>query len=205
VVGGQWSVNQIQYSPLTTRRSPLLLLLGLSFRFYFSRFPAQKLPGYILPALPAALILTAEYVWRFVQKSRRRKIFVQIIALATFAFVAIALQFFVTDLARNETVKNLIETADAQGYENEKVLNLHTISHNAEFYAAGRLIRNSDGKLKKFFGVTEVVEEINRENVKDILVLVPLEYLQELTGSDLVEAKVLDNNGELAIVLVENK
>ncbi len=187
------------------RNLKIFALAWLLAPLMFFSFSGSKLPGYILPALPAALVLTAEYIYRFVEKSRKRKIFVQIVALATFAFVAVALQFFAADFARNETVKNLIETADTQGYTNEKVLNLHTISHNAEFYAAGRLIRGSDGKLKKFLGVSEVAEEIRREGATDVLVLVPLEYLQQLTDSDLVESKVLNKNGELAIVLVKNK
>jgi 4-amino-4-deoxy-L-arabinose transferase-like glycosyltransferase len=207
IVGGQWSAISKSNPKLTTHHSPLttFAFAWLLVPLVFFSFSGSKLPGYILPALPAALILTAEYVCRFAEKSRKRKIFVQIVALATFAFVAVALQFFAAGFARHETVKNLIETADAQGYTNEKVLNLHTISHNAEFYAAGRLIRDADGKLKKFLGVSEVAEEIRREGAADVLVLVPLEYLQQLTDSDLVEAKVLDENGELAIVLVKNK
>ena len=98
-----------------------------------------------------------------------------------------------------------METAHARGFTAEKVLNLHTISHNSEFYAAGRLIRAKDGKLRKFLGVGEIVEEIARENGKPVLALVPLEYLKELTESTLVEAEVLADNAELAIVLVKNK
>jgi hypothetical protein len=104
-----------------------------------------------------------------------------------------------------ETVKPLIEIADANGYTNEKVLNLNTISHNAEFYAANRLVRTDDGKQRRFFEAAEIVGEIKREDAKSVLVLVPIQYLNQLTESDLVEAKVLGDNTELAIVLVKSK
>ncbi len=169
----------------------------------FFSFSGSKLPGYILPALPAALVLTAQCIWRFVQKSAKRKTAVQIVALATFAVVAVILQFSINRYTQTETVKNLIETANANGYATEKVLNLNTISHNAEFYAHGRLVRDNDGKLRRFFSAAEIVEEMKRENINEILVLVPLEYLNQLTASDLVKANVLGDNTELAIVLVK--
>jgi 4-amino-4-deoxy-L-arabinose transferase-like glycosyltransferase len=171
----------------------------------FFSFSGSKLPGYILPALPAALILTAEYVSGFVQKSKRRKIFVQLVAFAMFAVVAVLLQFFVVSQVPTETVKPLIEIAAANGYEREKVVNLNTISHNAEFYAAGRLVRTDDGKQRRFFDAAEIVVEMKREDAKSVLVLVPIQFLSQLTESDLVETKVLSDNTELAIVSVKLK
>ncbi len=168
----------------------------------FFSFSGSKLPGYILPALPAALILTAEYVLRYTAKSQKRKFAVQLAAFTTFAVIIVALRFFVPAFAAADTTKYLIETANAQGYADAKILNLHTISHNAEFYGAGRLIRDADGKLKKHFGVSEVAEEITRQGGKTVLVLVTLEYLHELPESDLVESKILGESGELAIVAV---
>jgi len=198
---------QSQSSVLPFSTSPLVLfaLSWLIVPLVFFSFSGSKLPGYILPALPAALILTAECVSRFVEKSRKRRIFLQGLAFLTFAIVAVVLQFVAPKYAYQDSTKGLIETARAQGYEDEKVINLHTISHNAEFYAAGRLIRDENGKLKKFLGVGEVVEEIKRAGGKDVLVLVPLEYLHELPESPIVESKIIDRNGELAIVLVKEK
>jgi 4-amino-4-deoxy-L-arabinose transferase-like glycosyltransferase len=187
--------------------SPLLLFCfsWLAVPLVFFSFSGSKLPGYILPALPAALILTADYVYRFVQKSAKRKYALCILAFLTFAVVVVLLHFVVPDFAFRDSVKGLMEIAHQRGYTTERVLNLHTISHNSEFYAAKRLIRAEDGKLKKFLGVGEIVEEIKRENGSPVLVVVPLEYLKELTESNLVESEVLADNTELAIVLVKNK
>lgn len=171
----------------------------------FFTFSGSKLPGYILPALPAALILTAEYVSRFVKKSARRKICVQLAAFITFAVVALVLQFFVVSYSRSETVKSLIEAADASGFAAEKVFSLNTISHSAEFYAAGRLVRTDDGKQRRFFSAAEIVGEMNRENVKQAVVLVPVQFVNQLTESDLIAAEVLRDNTELAIVSVREK
>jgi len=208
-----WDFIKVQSSKLKVQSSELLIthhssLITFSFAWLFVplvffSFSGSKLPGYILPALPAALVLTAEYISRFTEKSRRKKYAVQFIAFATFAVVIISLQFFVPSYAQADTTKYLIETANANGYGDAKILNLHTISHNAEFYGAGRLMRDADGKLKKYFGAAEIAEEIKRQDGKAVLVLVPTEYLYQLKESNLVESKVLGKSGELAIVAVK--
>ena len=192
---------------LRVSTSPFLLFSfsWLLVPLVFFSFSGSKLPGYILPALPAALMLTAEYVSRFVQKSKKREVIVQLVAFVMFAVVAVLLQFFVVSQVPTETVKPLIEIAAANGYANEKVLNLNTISHNAEFYAAGRLVRTDDGKQRRFFDAAEILGEMKRQDAKSVLVLVPIQYLNQLTESDLVKAKVLGDNTELAIVWVKNK
>ncbi|HSK74139.1 MAG TPA: glycosyltransferase family 39 protein [Pyrinomonadaceae bacterium] len=186
--------------------SPLLLfsLSWLLVPLIFFSFSGSKLPGYILPALPAALIFTAIYVHQFVRKSANRKLAVQFLAFSTFAVVVFLLRFVVPDFAADDSTKYLISAASARGYTTEKVLNLHTISHNSEFYAAGRLIREPSGKLRKFLSAAEVLEEIKKES-RPVLVLVPHEYLHELTESDLVTAEVLNKNAEHAIVFVRAK
>jgi 4-amino-4-deoxy-L-arabinose transferase-like glycosyltransferase len=183
----------------------LFAIAWLLVPLVFFSFSGSKLPGYILPALPAALILTAEYVSRFVQKSKKRKMFIQLVALAMFALVVVILQFFVVSQVPTETVKPLIEIANSNGYASEKVLSFNTISHNAEFYAAGRIVRTDDGKQRRFFDTAEIVGEMKREDAKSVLVLVPIQFLSQLTESNLVEAKVLGDNTELAIVLVKGK
>jgi len=169
----------------------------------FFSVSGSKLPGYILPALPAAIILTALYVWQFVQKSKARQIIVKAVAIATLVVVALLAQFFVSGFLHEETVKHLIEQADARGYRTERVLGLHTVSHSAEFYAAGRLTRDAEGRQKRFFGVSEVVEEMNRDGARQALVLIPVGYLSQLTKSVQVESEVLGDNDDVAIVLVK--
>ena len=66
-------------------------------------------------------------------------------------------------------------------------------------------MREADGKQKRFYGVSEILDEMKNENSEQILVLIPLGYLNTLTSSSLVETQVLDDNGELAIVVVRKK
>ena len=195
------SKNQLRVSNYELR---LFAFAWLLVPLVFFSVSGSKLPGYILPSLPGALILTAEYVYRFVRKSENRRNAILITAFLTFIGVIAVMQFFVKDYAKHETVKNLIETANARGYENASILNMHTLSHNAEFYGAGRLARTDDGKIRRFEGAGKVIDELKIEN-KDALILIPLEYVNQLTENNQLDAKVLGDNGELAIVAVKLK
>ncbi len=199
--------NSTKETSLNFSFSPLLLFATawMLVPLVFFSLSGSKLPGYILPTLPAAAIFTAVYVYKFVQKSKLRAVALQTLAFLTFAVVAVIIQFVLPGFAYNDSVKGLMETADAQGFTNERVLNLHTISHNSEFYFSGRLIRTEDGKLRKFLGIAEINEQLKNENGKNLLVLVPLEFLHELTESDDLETRVLNDNGKLAIVVIYAK
>jgi 4-amino-4-deoxy-L-arabinose transferase-like glycosyltransferase len=197
---GNSSVDAIRRSPLT-----ILAFVWMLFPLLFFSFSGSKLPGYILPAVPGALILTAEYVSRFVWKNIQREYGVQLLALLTFVVVAFILQFVANDFAKHETVKYLFDSSNAQGYTSEKVLNMNGVVHSAEFYAPGRLIRNTNGSLRDFHTDTEIAEELKRENRSSALVLISLKYLHNLTDSNLVEKKILGDNGEIALVYVELK
>ncbi|HEY8559299.1 MAG TPA: glycosyltransferase family 39 protein [Pyrinomonadaceae bacterium] len=194
-----------QNQEITTQNSRLttFALAWLLVPLAFFSLSGSKLPGYILPAVPAALILAALSVRRFAAKSNARATFVKTLAVLVIVGAALLAQFFIGDFLHEETVKHLIDTAHAKGYRTEKVLTLHTISHSAEFYGSGRLVRDSDGKQKRLYGVSQVIEEMRRENAAQALVIVPIVYQNQLLASPLVDAELLDDNGELAIVFVK--
>lgn len=213
-LAGSWSFSKDFFSRKAAKTNDELRMANDELRAFafawmlvplvFFSLSGSKLPGYILPSLPAALILTAEYVYRFIQNSEKRKNAILIAAFLSFVSVVLTLQFFVTNYAAHETVKTLIQTANQNGYENAKILSMHTISQNAEFYGAERLVRAGDGKQRRFDGVGEVIEEIKNDG-KDALVLVPPEYASQLIESNLLETKVLGDNGELMMVAVKLK
>ncbi|HEX8735071.1 MAG TPA: hypothetical protein VF721_07110, partial [Pyrinomonadaceae bacterium] len=192
---------------LSTLDSRLLTfaLAWLLVPLVFFSLSGSKLPGYILPAVPAALILTADFVTRFARESKWREIALQILAFLMFTVSFVILQFFSATYARHETVKHLIAAANSKGFADARILTLHTTSHSAEFYGAGRLERLPDGKQRYLYGVAEVKEFIEQNENKPVLVLVPLEYLPELTESDLVASRILEDNGKLAIAAVNLK
>ena len=171
----------------------------------FFSFSGSKLPGYILPAVPAAILLLAEQVFRLFQKHNAWQRIISFVAVGTYVVVVFAIIFVVPGFARKETVKGLVETADSKGYSNLSVAGFIVVSHNAEFYSAGRLIRDADGKQHRFVGAHEIDEYIRSHNGMPILVLAPREDVKALTNNEILQAQVLDENGELAIVLVTNR
>lgn len=193
------SVHPDRYAALRT-----YALAWMLFPLVFFSASGSKLPGYILPALPAACILTAVYVRRRAASSANWKRIFQALALAMFLIVALLLQFVVPDYARQDSVKHLFENAATRGYRTEPVISLHTISHNAEFYAAGRLVREKDGgRQKKFLGTGEIVGFLEENGIDTVLVLVPPEYLNELTSSNRLDTELLGESGEVVLAAVK--
>lgn len=198
--------RRVPASPRLPFASSPLVLFSLSWLLVplvFFSFSGSKLPGYILPAVPAAIVIAALYIYRLVQKSKRWAIAVFAIAGSTLTAIVLLLILAVPRFADTDSVRVLIEAAANRGYTTNRVLMLHTLSHNAEFYAAGRLLRDETGSQKRFWGEPEMLAEINADQGKPVLVLIPLEYLSRLTGYDKVRCEVLKDNGELAIVYVE--
>jgi 4-amino-4-deoxy-L-arabinose transferase-like glycosyltransferase len=192
---------------------PFFLSPLLRFAFAWMLFPVvffslsgSKLPGYILPALPGALIITADYVYRFAQKNEHRRLLINGLAATMFLVVIIIIQFVLMNYANHETVKDLVATANDNGYTSEKIVNLYTVSHNLEFYAPDRLMREADGKQKRFDDFSVLVGTAKSEPNNRILVLVPEKDAANLLNeTNIAESKVLDRNGEHAMILVKAK
>ncbi|MGQ0540909.1 MAG: ArnT family glycosyltransferase [Blastocatellia bacterium] len=186
-------------------RAPASPLLVFSFAWLlvplvFFSFSGSKLPGYILPSVPPAILITSIYVWNFVEKNRIRERLVHLFAYGTFAVIVGLLIFVVPRFAETDSVKPLIKTANERGYKDAKVLSLHGVFHNAEFYAAGRLLRATDGKQRKLLGPSEVLEQIRKGGGKPVLVLVPQEWLSQLHQAEYLKSELLMESGEVAIV-----
>lgn len=189
--------------------------IGRNLRFFawawllvpliFFSFSGSKLPGYILPAVPAAILLSADQIFRLLQKNNAWRRITSFVAVGTYVVVVFAIIFVVPGFARKETVKGLVGTADSKGYSNLSVAGFIVVSHNAEFYAAGRLIRDVDGKQHRFVSAHEIVEYIQSHDSAQILVLAPREDVKALTNNELLQAQVIEENGELAIMLVTNR
>jgi 4-amino-4-deoxy-L-arabinose transferase-like glycosyltransferase len=200
------SVTVAEEKTNADRRSLILFALAwLSVPLVFFTFSGSKLPGYILPAVPAAIVLTAEYVDRFVRTSASRAYTIQGVAAATFVLVLVAIFVFVPSFAKSDSVKDLFAVADSQGYGGTPVLMLHRISHNAEFYAPGQIVRDAGGKPKLLFGPAEVWREIQLGGRKPVLVLVPIEYVNQLFTGDRLRSELIKENGEFGLVAVGEK
>ena len=166
----------------------------------FFSFSGSKLPGYILPALPPALIFAAVAIVRYLKKRPGREMYIVGIAAATFGVVIMLLVTAVPRFADNDSVKRLLAEADARGYSDAEVLSQHAINHNAEFYAAGRLLRSADGKQMRLYGVNEILNEIRRRNGNPVLILVPNEWAHQSLESPLLKAELIARNSETSII-----
>ena len=67
---------------------------------------------------------------------------------------------------------------------------------------AGRIVRAPDGRQRRFPAPKEVSEELAKFGGKPGLVIVPLEYLQQLLASEYLRSELLKDNGEVALVAV---
>lgn len=182
-----------------TRPLRLFALAWIAVPLLFFSISGSKLPGYILPALPGAVALTGIFVFEFVRTSGKSRALVFAIASAMLITILILAIFVVPKYADRESVKRLIETADNSGYTSSKVVNFQTISHGAEFYAAGRLVRETDGKQKRFEDPKELAAYVS-SNESPTLVLVPTEKADALTKDLCFSVNSLADNGDLAIL-----
>lgn len=189
----------------TRYRLQIFALSWIAVPLVFFSFSGSKLPGYILPAVPAAIILAATFIYDFVRKGSYRRLAILSTAGVTLALVAIAAFFIAPRFAETDSVKGLLAAANERGYSDSRVIMLHGISHNAEFYAPGRIVRDPDGKQRRFPGPYDVLENLQHNPGEPALVIVPMEYLSQLLGSDLMRSELIKENGEVALVLVREK
>jgi 4-amino-4-deoxy-L-arabinose transferase-like glycosyltransferase len=108
------------------------------------------------------------------------------------------------ELARHESAAQLLRRADAQGYGSLPVFQLHTMERSAEFYAAGRLRYDAEGQPVKFEGAWQAVEA-TRASGGRALVLVPVEYFDQLNAEATVEKQLVGENGVFALVLLTTR
>lgn len=190
---------------LSVSASPLLLYSAawLLVPLVFFSFSGSKLPGYILPALPPAIVMTTLYVVRFISKNEvRRSRLMMTLAMATMVVVTALLIFVVPRFAEADSVKGLIKAANERGHGSERVMTLYTVSHNAEFYAAGRLLRDEAGKQRQLNNTGELAEAIRKEASGAALVIVPNHLLKYLSAGTEISSEIIADNSEYTIVFV---
>ena len=164
-------------------------LAWLVFPIVFFSFSGSKLPGYILPALPAAALLIAD-----VLRPKKPAVLIAI-ACGTVVLVLIALTFFAGPYADRESVRDLIALGDARGYANAPVIALKSDDRSAEFYAHDRVVYNSHGEVVTF---DEISMSEARARGGKFLVLVPREYVENFRSWGSIE--VIGDNGKTAIL-----
>jgi 4-amino-4-deoxy-L-arabinose transferase-like glycosyltransferase len=164
----------------------------------FFSFSGSKLPGYILPAVPPAIVITGVFLARLINTRDGWRYAVQVFALGMLLTVYIVSQFILPFYADEESVRSLIAAAEARGFSQHKIMGYQSPSHSAEFYAAGRLLREENGKQK-------YLNDIASLNAlgEPVLLLVRPNRLEEIVGNDSLNTEVLAFNGKLYVVAIE--
>ena len=225
-------------------------LAWLLMPIVFFSFSGSKLPGYILPALPAASLLIADRLLRSTARwpvrttgviclvlavggivyaiqtgdisigcavaiaapmvvaaaaaffsgslfSLRdpRLTFAMVICGATFVLVMLVAICAAPRVARRDSVKELLEIADARGYGDAPVLAQRSDDRSAQFYAHDRVVYNAEGEPVTF---DEVSLDQARALGDRILVFVSVEYVDQFRGVPTLE--VLGDNGHVAVL-----
>jgi 4-amino-4-deoxy-L-arabinose transferase-like glycosyltransferase len=223
----------------------------------FFSFSGSKLPGYILPVLPAAALIAGDRLTTFVRdqnglwvmritgllfaifaiagsvyvvregqlshecvaliavplvitavtcifRTRLKTAATLLVVLTTFSSLVVALNCGVASFAGRESMRDLIQLANSRGYGSAPVYALHQIDRSAEFYAAGRIVYAPDGEPVRFEGASDALEAAKASG-QAVLVIVPIENINQL--EDLTSAKidVIGNNGKLALVGLESQ
>jgi 4-amino-4-deoxy-L-arabinose transferase-like glycosyltransferase len=218
-------------------------LAWLALPIVFFSFSGSKLPGYILPALPAAAFLIADGFNRSVAKWPMRTtgviclvlavggfvyalqskmisvgcatlIAVPLVAAAIVAFllgndarsrlvicgatallVLLVLACAAPPVAQRESVRDLLQLADARGYANAPVLAQRSDDRTAQFYAHDRVVYNAGGEPITF---DEVSLEQARALGPRLVVFIPAEYADQFNGAPNIE--ILGDNGRIAVL-----
>jgi len=130
----------------------------------------------------------------------RGKLFVAI-SIACLLTAALALRLVAPAVARSQSVRDLLVTANNRGFSNTPIVQLHTIERSAEFYASGRITYGTDGEPVKFEGAWQVTEAA-RHNNGLVLCLVPTNLASQLKTLAQVEVEMIGDNGRVSLVLV---
>jgi 4-amino-4-deoxy-L-arabinose transferase-like glycosyltransferase len=165
-------------------------LAWLLLPLVFFSFSGSKLPGYVLPVIPAVALLVSDRLMRVFDSK-----WPLVIAGATVVLVVIVLNFGAMRYANRESVRDLLLMADARGYAGAPVLAQKSDDRSAEFYAYGRIVYGRDGEPVTF---DEISVDEAREMGGKIVVMIPVEYVANVRNVPTIE--VIGDNGKTAVL-----
>jgi 4-amino-4-deoxy-L-arabinose transferase-like glycosyltransferase len=255
LIAGLVKVKRLRWREQTPEsRFRVFALAWLIAPVAFFSFSGSKLPGYVLPALPGAMLLVGNALTRFVRGEEgngamratgalllvlalagilyaartgdvtiacallitaplalagvlsivwkhRRALRVELVCSAMFIAVALVLNCGVGRIAHRESVRDLMQLANARGYAETPVFYMLNDDRTAEFYAGGRLGYRPDGEPLRFDGATQVANAA-RERGGTALVLISNEWAHRFTDYSAVETETIGQNGVLTLLAI---
>jgi hypothetical protein len=128
--------------------------------------------------------------------TRLREVCLVLVAGATIITIIIILNCAADRIAQRESVRDLLQLADARGYSQTPVLAQRGGDRTAEFYASGRVVYRADGEVMT---IDEVTLAEARKHGERLLVFIPVESLERFRAISGFE--VIGNNGRLALLV----
>lgn len=107
-------------------------------------------------------------------------------------------------VALRHSTRDLLRRADALGFGQAPILNLHTVERTAEFYGAGRIVYDERGEPLKLEGTFQVAD-IAAAHGGPALVFVPTEHAHQLNEDARLRAEKIGDNGQVALFVVRAK
>ncbi len=217
--GGVWRAVKEIISDISTGRTdtekgaesrtlrPLIIFAfaWMAVPLVFFSFSGSKLPGYILPSVPAAIILAGIAARRFVERSAAREAGIKITAVAMLVIVLGILQFALPSFAENDSVKKLAAAAESRGFAETPVAGFLTINHNAEFYFNGRLFRTEEGRQRRLNGPADIPPLLRENGGEPVLLILLQEHVQHLNKDPEAVCEVLETAGEYALAIARRR
>jgi 4-amino-4-deoxy-L-arabinose transferase-like glycosyltransferase len=177
----------------------LLVVIAFSAIWYTHRHSDLSLAVAGLSAGPL-LVVSAVAILR---PQSGGKLFMAMAIVALFT-AAIALRLIAPAVARSQSARDLLLAANAEGYSNLPIVQLHTVERSAEFYANGRIAYQPDGEPVKFEGAWQVIDAARRNN-GPVLCFVPADLAAQLKALPQLNVEMIGDNGRVALALVSAK
>jgi hypothetical protein len=120
---------------------------------------------------------------------------------AMFIAVALTLNCGVGRINQLESVRDLMQMAEARGYTATPVFYMLTDDRTGEFYAGGRLGYKEDGEPLRFDDAGEAAAAA-RSLGGTALIFVPTKWENQLTDYKSIETEIIGSNGALTLALI---
>jgi 4-amino-4-deoxy-L-arabinose transferase-like glycosyltransferase len=179
-----------------------LAIAWMSVPLVFFSLSGSKLPGYILPAVPGAVLLAALFVTPRLQQRAWRMTSLLVAAITLIGVIIVSFTIL-PRFMKAESVQPLVAAVNSRGFTAERIFAVHCNPHGTEFYAPDRILRGPDGVQKKLYSGFELKTEMERIRVTRVLVIVPADYPDDITVHKFFRTERLATNGELAIYAVD--
>jgi 4-amino-4-deoxy-L-arabinose transferase-like glycosyltransferase len=162
---------------------------------------AVRTPGVMLSCVVIAGVPIVIVALLAVLRPQIGKALLVLLALVTLGAFAVALKCGAREIARGDSVRDLIEAGDARGYGALRIVQLFSSERTAEFYAAGRLPYRDDGEPLVLEGITQIADAA-RQSGGSVLVLAPTAQAWKLSQARNLSVEIIGDNGRVVLALV---